>query len=142
VAEPPVLLLLADRRDGERARLKQKPVVRNLERDQLGKDLSNALLARLPEAEQIQIPRRPVRRPRPEREERGALQHEGTSVLRAREPVEPALVRVAQKPGRGALDRATIRQAVREANPGARGAQARARGGLRGADGRRGGSGP
>jgi hypothetical protein len=75
-----VLLILPNRPDLEGVEFEGDAVVGNRGRQHLGEHLAEMGLACLSEPEQVEISRGPVRLAGPEREERGALQHETRAV--------------------------------------------------------------
>ena len=83
-ADAAVLLLLADGSHVERAGIEPHPVVGAVCGEYIGEDAANALLARIPEAEQVEITRCTVGLAGPYREERRTLEDEARRMRRAR----------------------------------------------------------
>jgi hypothetical protein len=66
-------LVLADRRDGQRAHVEHHAIIDDLEREALGKDLADPVLARVANSEQVDVARGAMRMAGPQREQRRAL---------------------------------------------------------------------
>jgi hypothetical protein len=91
---PAVFLILADRPDGEGARVEFHTVVGDLESDHFAEDVADPAFARIANAEQIDVARGAMRMAGPQREQRRAFEDEAALVSRLRQPVEQALVRI------------------------------------------------
>jgi hypothetical protein len=93
-SHPAVFLILADRPDGQRAHVEHHAVLGDLERDHLGEDLADPVLARIANTEQVDVARGAMRMAGPQREQRRAFEDEAPLVSGLRQPVEQALVRI------------------------------------------------
>jgi hypothetical protein len=87
-----VVLVFADGAHIERVRLKLHAIVSDVHREHLGENRSQVGLAGVPKPQQVDVPRRAMGLPHPDREERRALQHEARSMRRRREPIQQPLV--------------------------------------------------
>lgn len=89
-----VFLVFADRTDHQRAHVKRHTIITDIEPDHLGKQAADPVLARIPDTEQIDVTRRAMGMPGPEREQRCALENEAPVMPGLRQPVQQTLVRV------------------------------------------------
>jgi hypothetical protein len=95
-AHAAVFLIFADRTD-QRADVKHHAVITDIELDHLGEDAAHPALARITDAEQVDVTRRAMRMPCPQREQRCALEDEAPLMSGPRQPIQQTLIRVARE---------------------------------------------